>query len=163
MRRSHWAMLVGVLALAGCGGRGDRTERSRDTGGMMGQMDSGGRGMEGMDSGGMGMGDMNMQGMQMMPNMRAHMDSMMRMSPQQMQSMMAMHEGMMSQMMDRMGGDMRNMKMSGTPEWAGLTDSVKQDLAELPNLKGQALSARVRTHADRVKRLLAMHEKMVRK
>jgi len=163
MRRSHWAMLVGVLALAGCGGRGDRTERSRDTGGMMGQMDSGGRGMEGMDSGGMGMGDMNMQGMQMMPNMRAHMDSMMRMSPQQMQSMMAMHQGMMSQMMDRMGGDMRNMKMSGTPEWAALTDSVKQDLAELPNLKGQALSARVRTHADRVKRLLAMHEKMVRK
>ncbi len=163
MRRSHWAMLVGVLALAGCGGRGDRTERSRDTGGMMGQMDSGGRGMEGMDSGGMGMGDMNMQGMQMMPNMRSHMDSMMRMSPQQMQSMMAMHQGMMSQMMDRMGGDMRNMKMSGTPEWAALTDSVKQDLAELPNLKGQALSARVRTHADRVKRLLAMHEKMVRK
>ncbi|MDQ3209182.1 MAG: hypothetical protein M3Q37_11340 [Gemmatimonadota bacterium] len=163
MRQSHWAMLVGVLALAGCGGRGDRTERSRDTGGMMGQMDSGGRGMEGMDSGGMGMGDMNMQGMQMMPHMRAHMDSMMRMSPQQMQSMMAMHQGMMSQMMDRMGGDMRNMKMSGTPEWAALTDSVKQDLAELPNLKGQALSARVRTHADRVKRLLAMHEKMVRK
>jgi len=159
-------MLVGVLALAGCGGRGDRTERSRDTGGMMGQMDSGGRGMEGMDSGGMGMGGMNMQGMegmQMMPQMRAHMDSMMRMSPQRMQSMMATHQGMMSQMMDRMGGDMRNMKMSGTPEWAALTDSVKQDLAELPNLKGQALSARVRTHADRVKRLLAMHEKMVRK
>ena len=163
MRRSHWAMLVGALTLAGCGGGGDRTERSRDTGGMMGHMDSGGMGMGHMDSGGMGMSGMNMQGMQMMPQMRAHMDSMMRMSPQQMQAMMAMHQGMMSQMMDGMGADMRTMKMSGTPEWNALADSVKQDLADLPNLKGQELSARMRGHADRVKRLLAMHEKMMGK
>jgi hypothetical protein len=153
MRRSHWAMLVGALTLAGCGGGGDRTERSRDSGGMMGQMDSGGMGMSGM----------NMQGMQMMPQMGAHMDSMVRMPPQQMQAMMAMHQGMMSQMMDGMGADMRGMKMSGTPEWNALTDSVKQDLADLPNLKGQELSARMRGHADRVKRLLAMHEKMMGK
>ncbi|MEP7226089.1 MAG: hypothetical protein ABI785_01915 [Gemmatimonadales bacterium] len=122
-----------------------------------------GMGMGRMDSGGMGMGGMNMQGMQMMSNMRAHMDSMMRMSPQQMQAMMAMHQGMMSQMMDRMGGDMRGMQMSGTPKWNALTDSVKQDLAELPNLKGQALSARMRAHADRVKRLIGMHGKMMGK
>ena len=160
MRRSHWAVLVGVLTLAGCGG-GDRAERSPDTGGMMGKMDSGGMGH--MDSGGMGMGGMEMQGMQMMPQMRAHMDSMARMSPQQMQGMMAMHQGMMSQMMDGMGADMRNMRMSGTQEWNALTDSVKQDLADLPNLKGQELSARMRGHADRVKRLLAMHEKMMAK
>jgi hypothetical protein len=40
---------------------------------------------------------------------------------------------------------------------------VKQDLADLPNLKGQELSAWMRGHADRVKRLLAMHEKMMGK
>ncbi|MGH7510010.1 MAG: hypothetical protein ACREA0_02985 [bacterium] len=153
MNASHRALLVGALALAGCTGGGDRTERSRDTGGMAGHM----------DSGGMKMGEMPMQGMRMMTNMRAHMDSMMRRSPQQMQSMMATHQGMMSQMMDRMGGDMRGMKMSGSPEWNALTDSVKQDLAELPNLKGQTLSARMRGHADRVLRLMAMHEKMMRK
>ena len=45
-------------------------------------------------------GGMAMQGMQMMPQMRAHMDSMMRVSPQQMQSMMAQHEAMMSRMLD---------------------------------------------------------------
>jgi hypothetical protein len=95
--------------------------------------------------------------------MRGHMDSMMRMSPQQMQAMMAMHQGMMSQMMDGMGADMRGMKMSGTPEWTALTDSVKQDLAELPDLKGQALSARMRVHAERVRRLIAMHEEMMGK
>jgi hypothetical protein len=126
-------------------------------------MDSGGMRMGPMDSGGMARGGMHMQDMQMMSNMSAHMDSMMRMSPQQMQAMMAMHQGMMSQVMDAMGADMRGMHMSASPEWSALTDSVKQDLAELPNLRGQALSGRMRAHADRVKRLLAMHEKMLQK
>jgi hypothetical protein len=161
MRMSHWALLVGGLAIAGCGRRGDRAEATRDTGGMMGHPDSGGMGMGHMDSGGMGMG--NMQGMTMMSGMRAHMDSMMRMSPQQMQAMMAMHEQMMSGMMDGIGADMRGMNISGTPEWSALTDSVKQDLADLPNLKGQQLSARMRAHADRVKRLIAIQEKMMGK
>jgi hypothetical protein len=163
MGMPHWALMVGALALAGCGGGGNRAEPSRDTGGMMGHMDSSGMGMGHMDSGGMGMGGMNMPGMQMMSGMRAHMDSMMRMSPQQMQAMMAMHQSMMSRMMDAMGSDMRGMKMSGTPEWTALTDSVKQDLADLPNLKGQELAARMRAHADRVKRLIALHEKMMGK
>ena len=151
MATAPWALVVGALAVAGCSGGGDRTERVADSAGMMGHM----------DTGGMGMGGMQMQGMPMMPQMRAHMDSMMRMSPQQMQAMMAMHQSMMSQMMGGMGSDMRGMNMSATPDWTALTDSVKEDLAELPDQKGQALSARMRDHADRVKRLIAMHEKMM--
>ena len=158
MGMSHWALLIGALALAGCGRRGDRAEATRDTGGMMGRMDSGGMAMGHMDSGGMGMGGMNM-----MSGMRAHMDSMMRMSPQQMQAMMPKHEQMMSGMMDGMGSDMRGMNMSGSAEWSALSDSVKNDLADLPNLKGQQLSARMRAHAERVKRLIAMHQKMMGK
>jgi hypothetical protein len=149
MKILHWVFLVGGLALASCGGRGDRTDRS-DTSGMMGHMDSGN--MSGMD----------MRGMQMMTQMRAHMDSMARMSHQQMQTMMASHEAMMSQMMDRMGADMRGMNMTSTSEWTALTDSVKQDLAELPNLKGQDLSARMRAHVDRVQRLITAHEQMMK-
>jgi hypothetical protein len=159
MGTSHWALLVGVLAVGGCNGGGDRAERAPDSAGTMGHMDSGEMGH--MDSGRMEMGGMQMQGMQMMPQMRAHMDSMSRMSPEQMQGMMARHEGMMAKMMDGMGADMRGMNMSATPEWTALTDSVKEDLAELPNLKGQALSARMRDHADRVKRLIAMHGQMM--
>jgi hypothetical protein len=170
MGTSHWALLVGALALAGCGGRGNEAE-SKAAGGTTGQADSSAMGMGHMDSSGMkmghmdsgGMGGMHMQGMPMMSNMRAHMDSMRQMSPQQMQAMMAMHQGMMSHMMDGMGADMRGMKMTASREWNALTDSVKQDLADLPNLKGQQLSARMRAHADRVKRLIAMHEKMMGK
>lgn len=106
---------------------------------------------------------MEMQGMRMMPQIRAHMDSMSRMSPQQMQAMMAMHEGMMSRMMDGMGADMRGMNMSASQEWSALTDSVKEDLAELPSLKGQELTARMQAHDERVKRLMAMHERMMGK
>jgi hypothetical protein len=114
-----------------------------------------------MDSSGMpGMSGMGNTGM--MPMMQAHTDSMMRMSPERMSGMMASHERMMSQMMDQMGTEMRQMNMSGTPEWSALTDSVKQDLAELPSLSGQQLSNRMRAHADRVRRLISAHEQMMK-
>lgn len=148
MQMTYWRLVVGGLVLAGCGG--DRPERT-DSGGMMGRMDSGA-----MDT-----GRMNMPGMQMMPQMRAHMDSMMRMSPQQMGATMTRHQALMSQMMDRMGADMRGMNMSGSPEWTALSDSVKQDLAELPHLKGPELSSRMKAHAGRVKRLITRHERMM--
>jgi hypothetical protein len=117
--------------------------------------------------GGAGMGEH--QGMQMddmmktmMPMMQAHMDSMMRMSAGQMSQTMAAHDRMMSAMMDRMGSEMRQMKMTGDPQWNALSDSVKQDLAELPGLSGQALSSRMQAHAARVRRLMMMHERMMK-
>jgi len=160
MGRSHCALLLGALAIGGCDGGEDRAGQAADSAATMGHMDS--EGMGHMDSGGMDMGGMRMRGMQMMPHMRSHMDSMMRMSPQQMQGMMSRHERMMSQMMDAMGADMRGMR-SASPEWSALSDSVKEDLAELPTLKGQVLSARMRAHADRVGRLITMHERMMGK
>jgi hypothetical protein len=147
-----WTLLVGALVLVGCPPGDPRGRQGQDTGGMTGQMDSG---MGHMDSGHMG-GGMNMS------SMRAHMDTMMRVSPQQMHGMMARHEQMMSQMIDGMGADMRGMNMSGSPEWTALTDSVKQDLAELPSLKDQQLSTRMRAHASRVQRLIDAHEQMMK-
>jgi len=143
-------------AVAACG-RGDDTRvAGRDSAGMHMGMDS--MQMHGMRERGMGgTGDM----MLMMSGMRAHMDSMMRLSPDRMKAMMATHDRMMAQMMDRMGAGMRAMNMSGDREWSGLADSVRQDLAELPRLQGTALRSRMRAHADRVNRLMAMHERMM--
>jgi hypothetical protein len=146
MGTAHWAMLIGILAVAACKGDDYRSGRSADSAGMTDHLDSGG---------------MSMQGMQMMPHMRAHMDSMARMSPEQMQARMATHQRTMSQMLDRMGADMRGMQMSGNSNWNALTDSVKQDLAELSNLRGEALSTRMQAHADRARRLIAAHEQMM--
>jgi hypothetical protein len=148
MKALHMMVVVGLLASAACNKPKD-TPAADSHSGM--KMDSGA--MPGMS----GMGNSGMMAM-----MQAHTDSMMRMSPDQMSGMMATHERMMSQMMDQMGGQMRQMKMAETPEWSALTDSVKQDLADLPSLKGQALSTRMRAHADRVRRLITSHEQMMK-
>jgi hypothetical protein len=54
------------------------------------------------------------------------------------------------------------MNMSASPEWTALSDSVKADLADLPGLSGQQLSARMKAHADRVRRLIAIHQDMMK-
>jgi hypothetical protein len=79
-----------------------------------------------------------------------------------MSAMMAAHDRMMSQMMDRMGADMRSMNMSADPKWSSLVDSVKADLADLPGLQGKELAERTKAHADRVRRLISMHEGMMK-
>lgn len=148
MKVLQWTVIVGLLASAACNKPKEAPAADAHSGM---PMDSGGmRGMSGMGNSGM------------MTMMQAHTDSMMRMNPEQMSGMMGSHERMMSQMMDQMGSDMRQMKMAETPEWSALTDSVKQDLAELPSLKGQALSTRMRAHAARVQRLLTSHEQMMK-
>ena len=154
MSAVRWILILGGLALAGCGGK-DADEQavgSRPGEGMAGMP---------MDSGRMA-GPMGMEGMRMMPMMREHMDSMRRMAPARMPQMMATHERMMAQVMDRMGADMRGMGMAADTGWTALTDSVKRDLAELPGLRGEELAARMKAHGMRVERLLAMHEHMVK-
>lgn len=148
MRMGYWVALVGALTAMSCKGGSDGS-LSRDAAGTAGLRDTG------------AMAGMPMPGMQMMAGMRSHLDSMMGMPPEQMRAMMATHQDMMSRMMDGMGSDMRGMNMTATPAWNALADSVRQDLAELTNLEGQELSTRMQAHADRVRRLVAMHERMM--
>jgi hypothetical protein len=156
MKSILWILSLGVIATAACKAKDQNAERAQPAGQQgMGNMK--------MDSMPMGGGNMGMGGAAMMPMMRAHMDSMMRMSPERMSAMMTAHDQMMSQMMDRMGADMRSMNMSGDAKWNALVDSVKADLAELPGLQGTKLAARMKAHAGRVERLMAMHEDMMKR
>lgn len=158
MKTHYMAVIAALLASAACN-KPKEPPAADSPGGLT--MDSGKmRGMA-MDSGRMdGMSGMDQSSM--MPMMQAHMDSMMKMSPEQMSAMMAGHEGKMSQMMDQMGSDMRQMKIPETGEWSALSDSIRRDLAELPSLKGQPLSTRMRAHTGRVQRLLSSHEQMMK-
>jgi hypothetical protein len=111
------------------------------------------------------MGNMAM-GMKSMPTMwmmQAHIDSMTRMSPEQMRAMMNAHQSMTSQMLDAMGADMLAMHMAPDSGWAALRDSVRRDLADLPGLSGQPLKARMEAHAERMRRLMAMHQAMMKR
>ena len=156
MKSMLWILyVVAATVVVACGGKDETADRAQPAGrqGMAGMK---------MDSMPMGGDPMGMGGATMVPMMRAHMDSMMRMSPEQMSAMMAAHDRMMSQIMDRMGADMRGMNMSGDAKWNALVDSVKADLAELPGLQGKELSTRVKAHTGRVQRLIAMHEGMMK-
>jgi hypothetical protein len=155
MQRLLWVLSAVVVAVSACKVKDQTADRAQpgDQQGMSGmKMDS-----MPMDGGRMGIGDAAS-----MPMMQAHMDSMMRVSPEQMSAMMATHERMMSQMMDRMGADMRGMNMNGDAKWNALADSVKADLAELPGLRRGELVARMKAHTARVQRLIAMHEGMMK-
>src|SRR5216683_3170589 len=83
-------------------------------------------------------------------------------APQQaMPGMLSMHEAMASRMLDAMGADMTAMGMKPDPAWTALTDSIKQDLADLPVFSGRALDARLKAHTGRMRRLMGMHETMM--
>ena len=148
MRPIHWALVFGAITALGCKREAPPADASRPA------AEPG--------PGSMTMGGMPMGAAGMMPMMRAHLDSVTRMPAQQMSGMIAAHEQMLSEMMDRMGADMRGMHMTGDAQWTALTDSVKTDLAELPALQGNDLAARLRAHAARVERLMAMHEGMMK-
>lgn len=110
-----------------------------------------------------GMAGMAMRSDSLMPMMRVDLDSLARIPAQVAQGMLQAHEAMASQMLDAMGSDMRMMSMQPDSAWTALIDSVKRDLAELPSLSGRALDTRVKTHVERLRRLLVMHSAMMRK
>lgn len=105
---------------------------------------------------------MSMAGMSLMPAVRAHLDSLGQATPAQVAAMMTGHLDLMSRMMDAMGKDMRGMNMPPDAAWTALSDSVRQDLADLPGLTGGALKTRIGAHEDRVRRLLAQHVAMMK-
>ena len=153
------SLLVATVAFAACkpqseGGKEGSGATTRDGG-------TESHGAMPMDSSMSGMAAMQGSGMAAM--MPAHLDSMGRMSPDRMAQMMSRHQRMMSELMDQMGSETGQMKTAQTAEWIALSDSVKRDLADLPGLQGRELSTRMQAHADRAKRLIRLHEKMMEK
>lgn len=145
MRVTHMALATVIVFTGACGRKPEAVQTpAADTTGKGGGM------------------QMAMQGMQMMPRMRAHLDSLGAMQPAEIAAAMAAHQDLASRMMDAMGADMRGMNMKPDSGWAALGDSLRQDLAELPALSGSALKVRMQAHIGRMQRMLVMHEGMMR-
>lgn len=99
------------------------------------------------------------QAISFMPMMWMHLDSVSGSSAAQMQRMMAIHQQMSAQMFRYMApGYMMGpgMNMGPGSRWMTLRDSVQRDLAELPGLSGASLSARMRAHVDRMRRMMVL-------
>ena len=124
-----------------------------DTGGMKG-MGANPGGMAGMK----GMGAMS----GMMGPMQKQMDAMMKISPEQMKAMMPAHRQMAANLLATMTADMRNMNMSGDAAWSATIDSVRRDLATMPELSGKEMAAAMPAHHARMMRLMGMHTTMMK-
>lgn len=85
-----------------------------------------------------------------MPEFAGHM------SAERREGMWAMHARMSSQMMSAMLANMRGRGVAPSPEWTALRDSLTQDMAEMPELEGDSLRSRMRSHAERMHRLMAL-------
>ncbi len=102
-----------------------------------------------------GMMQMSMRSQGMLGPMRAYLDSVATMLPDQMPAMMGTHQSRVSAMLDAMGADMQQMARPAGSAWSSLADSVRQDLAQMPGMSGSALGDRMRAHLDRMRRLMA--------
>ena len=105
---------------------------------------------------------MGMAGKDLLPVMQNHLDSLVAMSPAQIAEAMTAHQDLASRLMDGMGADMRSMSMAPDSAWTALSDSVRRDLADLPSLSGEGLKSRMTAHIGRMRRLMVMHEAMVK-
>ena len=148
MNRTMIAGLTAALVVAACGKKESAPQQAMPG---MGNMP----GMTGMQG-------MGRRSDSLMPMMRVHLDSLAAIS-QFAAGMLSMHEAMSSRMLDAMGADMTAMGMKPDPAWTALTDSIKQDLAELPAVSGRALDERLKAHIARMRRLMAVHEGMMQR
>lgn len=143
---NHWQRSIVVLAFlaAACAGEQRQEPQAEGTPGQTG--------MEGM----------RMPSMDLLPGMRGHLDSLLAASPEDLPRMVSAHRTRAEEMLGAIDQDMKAMSMTGDAHWQALADSVRSDLAALPGLSGEALVLRIRAHAGRMRRLLEMHERMMK-
>ncbi len=94
-------------------------------------------------------------------SMRAHLDSVARLEPNRLVFVRAEHGSLARLTLERMDRDMAAIAMAPDGAWQALQDSVRQDLAALRTVTGEAFLLRMRGHAGRLRRLIERHERMM--
>jgi hypothetical protein len=153
----RFAALSLLLAAAACGGDGESADQAAAT-------DTGSVGASAADTGGMkGMEGMSMDGMEggMDEAMRSHMQSMQGATGDSLMAMMPMHRQMAANMLSRMNREMGEMNMPGDAAWTAVVDSVRQDLARMPEMSASELQSFMPAHEGRLNRLSEMHRTMM--
>jgi hypothetical protein len=101
----------------------------------------------------------------LMAQMRQHMTMMQANHPDTGQAAMVMYR-MGAQMLAQMEMDVSAMKLPADPRWSALLDSVRQDMATMPGMRGGMMpgqgrgmmSEQMTAHRDRVMRLMDLHQ-----
>lgn len=98
----------------------------------------------------------------MSAEMTAHMAEMKGADGAKMKTMLPAHQKMVAGMLAQMNDQMKSMKMSATPAWTALSDSIRNDLRAMPDMRATALAAMMPAHEMRVMNLATMHEGMMK-
>ena len=149
--------IAAVLLLSACAGEdaanADRTPDGAESGegmeGMQGRQDM--DGMTHMEGGTAGM----------MGAMHTHMEMMGGMSGDSMRSMLPTHRQMMANMIAQMNREMTGMNMPADPAWNAVMDSLRTDLATMPDMDPAELQALMPEHHRRAMRVMEMHREMM--
>jgi hypothetical protein len=150
---SHATLAVALaLVLGACGA--DTAEETADAPAAQDTATGGMAGMEGMP----GMGGMS--AMQLGSDMTAHMEHMQAMGSDSLVQMMPQHRQLLGNMMGQMNREMEGMNMAD-PRWTALTDSLRDDLARMPQMSADEMRAFMPEHHGRVTRLMEMHGGMM--
>jgi hypothetical protein len=102
-----------------------------------------------------------MQDDQAMQRMQDQMEAMMGAGADSMVAMMPMHRQMAANMLAQMNREMEQMNMAGDEAWIATADSVRQDLARMPELSAEEMEAFMPAHHTRMNRLMEMHRSMM--
>jgi hypothetical protein len=152
----HSVMVLAVAGLvAACAGGDTEQDAGAEADTSQAAADTGMQGMPGMR--GIEAGRMT----EMLTQMQSHMQMMQNMNADSMQSMLPEHRQMAANMLAQMDREMREMNMVGDTAWRATADSLRKDLARMPEMSGQELQTIMPGHQQRIMRLMEMHRRMM--
>ena len=109
-----------------------------------------------------GAGGMVMPSGAMMEQMRSRLRAEERISGDSLRASLPAHRQQAANLVAQLNKEMRDMNMAADAAWQALTDSVRQDLARLPDVGAAELGQVMPGHRARLDRLMTMHETMMR-
>lgn len=106
-----------------------------------------------------GMGAMTSESM--IGEMRSHLAQIQGAGADSLRQIMPAHRQMAANLLAQMNTEMRQMNMSADSAWSALVDSVRRDLARMPELAPSEMAAFMAAHLERVRRLMERHGAMM--
>ena len=154
MHARYLAAGLAAVAIAACAGNEGDTAADTAAAGAATAAEGGMAGMPGMAGMAAGADTATDQ-------MRAHMAAMEGVRGDSLLQMARMHRQMGANMIARFNREMSQMNMPDDPRWRATVDSVRQDLARMPELSAEEMGRMMPAHHARVTRLIEMHRSMM--
>jgi hypothetical protein len=140
--RSRCAPLL--LLLLACGGAGERARSGSDSAPPAAATNESG-------------GNTELQAMPMLPEVRAHLDSVAA-DPAMLHTAMPEHQAEMRRLVNAMHADMARLGMHSDPAYEALADSIVNASERLATARGEELERLTAQHIDQVRRLATVYE-----